>query len=53
MRKIIYFFDIFLHFSKSASPIKSLCFFLVMQILGIVLFIKAFQIFIPFTYIAF
>jgi hypothetical protein len=53
MRKIIYFFDIFLHFSKRASPIKSLFFFVVMLILGIVLFVKALQIFIPFTYIAF
>ena len=53
MRKLIHFFEIFSHFSKKTSPLKALCFFLVMIILGVVLLVKALQIFIPFTYIAF
>jgi hypothetical protein len=53
MRKIWFFFDIFLHFNRRSSPIKSLCFLLVMLILGAVLLVKMFQLFIPFTYIAF
>ena len=53
MRKFFHFFEIFAHFRKRTSPIKSLCFLFVMLILGVVLFVKALQIFIPFTYIAF
>jgi hypothetical protein len=53
MSKFLYLFEIFSHFSKKESAIKSISFLLVMLILGIVLLVKALQIFIPFTYIAF
>ena len=53
MRKVIHLFEIFFHFRRKTSTIKSLAFLLVMLILGLVLLVKVLQIFIPFTYIAF